>query len=267
MLVDYHNHTSYCNHAIGPMSYYLAEAERLELTEFGFSEHCPWMMGVDGHPLCPSLDAWKHYVSEVEGFQEDLRARGSKLILRFGVELDYTPGIEPKAEEFIKRHPFDYVLGSVHYVTGGRDAKGTFTLARARNVRHLYELYFGEVKKLVSSGLIDILGHLDLPKRDGDVPPGGYLDLVQDLIGTLAKHKVTVEINTSGRDKPIREFFPSPEAVNLLVRSGIPITLGSDSHSPSDVGRYLGEAVQLLRDCGAKEIMTFNKRKRIPRKF
>jgi histidinol-phosphatase (PHP family) len=124
-------------------------------------------------------------------------------------------------------------------------------------------LYFSQLRMLIESGLADIIGHLDLPKRDGQIPPAGYLDLVEDLLGSIVESDVVIEINTSGRDKPIGEFFPAPEIVRMLVKAGVPMTLGSDAHSPRDIGRYFPDAVALLRECGAREIITFQNRKRI----
>jgi len=170
MLVDYHNHTTFCNHAIGPMSYYVAEAERQGLDEFGFSEHGPWMMGTEDHSLCPSREGWDLYCREVGRLQRQLESQQSAMHLRLGMELDYTPGTETKAAEFLKSYPLDYVIGSVHFVTNGRRPDGSLTLARARNMRNLYEPYFNEVRKMVRTGLVDIVGHIDLPKREGDVP-------------------------------------------------------------------------------------------------
>ncbi len=262
MLVDYHNHTAYCNHAIGTMDAFLRAAENLGLEEFGFSEHAPWMMGMTDHPLCPSQEGWEAYCREVERLQTALRAEGSPLRLRFGVELDYSPGMEDRISSFLERHDFDYVIGSVHYVLSGDHRGGKPTLARVNNLRHLFELYFEQVESMLRTGLIDVIGHLDLPKRDGDVPEEGYLDFVEALLPALRESGVAVEVNTSGRDKPIREFFPSTPVLRLLIRNQIPITLGSDSHSPRDVGRYIGDAVHLLRDCGLREIATFQKRKK-----
>jgi len=265
MLVDYHNHTSFCNHAIGPMIAYLDEAVRQGMDEFGFAEHAPWMMGRDDHPLCPNLDSWGLYCEEVERLRGHLVERRSPMKLRLGVEIDYAPGMDNRTAEFLARYPFDHVIGSVHFVTNGRRADGTVSLARARSIRHLYELYFAEVENMVATGLFDIVGHIDLPKREGDLPLEGYLDLIEDLIPALRESNVVVEINTSGKDKPVEEFFPSIQVTSMLVSAGIPLTLGSDSHSPTDVGRYMPEAIQMLRDCDATEIITFNKRERIPR--
>jgi histidinol-phosphatase (PHP family) len=47
-----------------------------------------------------------------------------------------------------------------------------------------------------------------------------------------------------------------------LVARGVPLTLGSDAHKPEQVGRYFGEARQLLLDIGVREIVAFEKRRR-----
>ena len=42
------------------------------------------------------------------------RAEGTKV--KFGIEIDFFPGKEKEIKEFIDRYPFDYVIGSVHWI-------------------------------------------------------------------------------------------------------------------------------------------------------
>lgn len=263
MLVDYHNHTQYCHHAVGLPLEYVTQARRLGLSEFGFSEHSPWMVGIPEHPLSPSLVDWDTYITEVSELQARIHSNGSSFRLRLGVEIDYTPEYVEPAREFLENYPFDYVIGSVHSVVLEAEELGPGPMTPSRDLRRYYELYFSQLRMLIESGMVDIIGHLDLPKRDGQIPPAGYLDLVEDLLGSIVESGVVIEINTSGRDKPIGEFFPAPEIVRMLVKAGVPMTLGSDAHSPRDIGRYFPEAVALLRECGAREIITFQNRIRI----
>lgn len=262
MYVDYHAHTPWCHHAIGEPRAYVEAAERMGLREFGFSEHSPWMMGQPSHHLAPSRTEWVHYMADVQELQAALRAKRSAMALRLGIEMDYTPNQEATAREFLAQHEFDHVIGSVHAVMPVSGEMRAVWNEQPDDVRQLFERYFSQMKQMLATGLIDIVGHMDLPKRNGIVPKQGYLDLVEALVPALREAGVAVEINTSGRDKTVREFFPAPEIVKLLVGHGIPFTLGSDAHSPADVGRYFDEAVALLRACGAKEILRFEKRKR-----
>jgi histidinol-phosphatase (PHP family) len=39
---------------------------------------------------------------------------------------------------------------------------------------------------------------------------------------------------------------------------GVPVTLGSDAHTPDDVARDFDKAVALLRDAGYSEMATFD---------
>ena len=40
-LVDYHNHTRLCGHAVGEVSEYIEAAIAADLAEIGFSDHAP----------------------------------------------------------------------------------------------------------------------------------------------------------------------------------------------------------------------------------
>ncbi|MFW6366817.1 MAG: PHP-associated domain-containing protein [Spirochaetota bacterium] len=50
--------------------------------------------------------------------------------------------------------------------------------------------------------------------------------------------------------------------ISLLAAYNVPVTLGSDAHSPADVGRDFDRALSQLRTAGFSEVSYFTKRKR-----
>jgi histidinol-phosphatase (PHP family) len=72
---------------------------------------------------------------------------------------------------------------------------------------------------------------------------------------------VTVEINTSGLRKPVKEIYPSLELLKIYNQAGVPVTFSSDSHDPSDVGRDYDKAQALAEAAGYKSYVTFRNRK------
>ncbi|MCX7001322.1 MAG: histidinol-phosphatase, partial [Candidatus Sumerlaeota bacterium] len=123
---------------------------------------------------------------------------------------------------------------------------------------------FNLVKQLIQCGLFDIVGHLDLIKKFGYYPKNGWEDIQEDVAKALGESGMVVEVNTSGMDKPVREFYPGANFLCRLRKYGVPVTLGSDAHSPDEVGRYFDQAVALLKEIGYTEIMSFEKRERKP---
>jgi histidinol-phosphatase (PHP family) len=69
-----------------------------------------------------------------------------------------------------------------------------------------------------------------------------------------------VEVNTSGLRKPCHEIYPGQDLLKMCFDHEIPITLGSDAHSPEDVAADFDQAIKLLRQVGYNEIAKFAKR-------
>ncbi len=248
------------------MNDYVLRARDLGLAELGFAEHSPWMMGMDSHPLAPSHEEWRRLYEEVSALAAKLKDTPDMPRIRIGVELDYTPNQESAARAFLEKYQFDYVIGSVHALSNGLYPGAAHPQDSPENQRQCYADYFAQVDEMVHSGMVDIIGHVDLPKRDGGIPSTGYLDLMEETLKHIVEREIVVEINTSGKDRPAGEFYPSPAIIRRMVELGVLITLGSDAHSPYDVGRYFDEAIETLKSAGAKEIIGFEKRRkfRIP---
>jgi histidinol-phosphatase (PHP family) len=70
-----------------------------------------------------------------------------------------------------------------------------------------------------------------------------------------------VEINTSGLRKPVKEIYPSGDIVEIFFQENVPVTLGSDSHSPDDVCEGYPLAIEMLKKTGYRKISGFTKRK------
>jgi histidinol-phosphatase (PHP family) len=71
-----------------------------------------------------------------------------------------------------------------------------------------------------------------------------------------------VEVNTGGLRKPCHEIYPSENLIKTCFDHGLPITLGSDAHSPQEVGADFDKTADFLRKIGYTEIVRFTRRKR-----
>ena len=264
MLVDLHNHTELCCHASGAMEDYVRQAIAKGISIFGFAEHSPWMMQ-EGIKMALSYEEVPIYIERVQELQRRFSsAPDAPIKILMGMEMDFLPEDNSEALRFLKEYDFDYAIGSVHYIgTWGFDQEEQISQFETKPVRQIYEHYFGRVKELVKSGIFDIMGHLDLIKKFGYFPESGWDDIQEDVARLIGESGMAVELNTSGMDKPAHDFYPNTQFLKRLHKHGVPITLGSDSHHPTEVGRYFDRAVSLLKEVGYKEIAYFEKRKRI----
>lgn len=259
-LVDYHLHTERCGHAEGTMADYVRRSVRLGLREVGFSDHFP-LLHTDDPTLSMGLGDLPSYMDEVRGLRPDFQG----IEIRLGIEVDYVPGTLARLRAILGEHDFDYVLGSVHFVDGwGFDDPRYVEGYEERDLYGLWSRYFELLGDAAECGLFDVLAHPDLIKKFGYRPSGDVTGLYGMCLDRVSKAGVAVEVNTAGLRKPVGEIYPSEHFLRMCRERDIPVTLGSDAHSPIDVGRDFHKALDLLRRVGYGEILTFENRTRFP---
>jgi len=267
---DYHMHTPLCRHATGEPGEYAARAVALGLAEIGFSDHSP--MPQD------DFDDWRmranqldEYVAKVHQAQKDF----PQLTIRLALEVDYLPGYEDWIRGLAARHPWDYFIGSVHYVSDdwAIDNPQKISEWNNRDAFEVWSAYFERLTRAAETGFFEIIGHADLPKKFGHRPSrdpgcaGSFAEasctpLYEKFLNAARKSHCAIELNTAGLRKDCREIYPSREILQLAFQKGVPITFGSDAHAPGEVGMNFAEAVQLAREAGYKECCQFAQRKR-----
>ena len=128
-------------------------------------------------------------------------------------------------------------------------------------MKGVWREYFALLTTLVNLRAFDVVAHLDLPKKFGHrLRDKEMTEMIQPLLDRIAKAGMAIEINTSGWRREVCEAYPSPLILALACEREIPITFGSDSHAPKEVGYEFAKAVQLAREVGYTESVQFRKR-------
>jgi histidinol-phosphatase (PHP family) len=154
-------------------------------------------------------------------------------------------------------------VGSVHFIGDWLiDSEEQIYEWKRRDIDHVYQQYFSLVQNMAKSGLFDIVGHLDLVKKFNFRPKNDISGLMLETIEIIGKSKMCVEVNTGGLRKPCHEIYPSENLIKTCFDHGLPITLGSDAHSPQEVGADFDKTADFLRKIGYTEIVRFTRRKR-----
>ena len=256
---DYHMHTPLCRHAAGEPVDYARCALEVGLTEIGFSDHSP-MRRDDFDDWRMRGDQLDEYVGKVRRAQKEF----PQLAIRLALEVDYLPGHEDWIRELAARHPWDYFIGSVHYVSDSWDIDNPAKLEQwnNRDANEVWAAYFERLAMAAASGLFEIIGHADLPKKFGHRPTQDCTPLYEKFLTAAKQHYCAIELNTAGLRKDCRVLYPSREILSLAFAKGVPITFGSDAHAPGEVGLNFDEAVQLAREVGYKGFWRLENRKR-----
>ena len=252
-MTDYHVHSILSD---GKNSYEEMIKAGIEkgLDEIGFSDH-----------LCPKPVSWA--ISEIdipvmcEQIQILKERYQNQIAVKFGIEMDYFPGMEEKIYNLIRPLPVDYVIGSVHFIGDWNFDVDKSLYGKWSNDR-LYEIYYDLIQKAAHSGLFDIIGHLDIIKKFRIYPETDQSELIENTLKIIKGNNLVVELNTGGIDRPCAEFTPSPSIVEQCYRHHIPMILTSDAHRTDQVARHFKTATELMHHIGFNELVAFDKRKR-----
>jgi len=234
-IVDYHMHTPLCGHAVGEPLEYAEAAMEAGLEEIGFSDHAPFVHYED---LGVTMNIKQ--LPEYYRMTEDVRKKYSNLLrIKIGIEADFVPGYEEKTKAILEDYPYDYVIGSVHFIKDwGFDNPDEYDKWDDHNVDLVYHDYYDLLRQSARSGLFDIMGHVDLVKKFGHRSTQDITDEVRKTAQVFKECGVAVEINTAGLRKPVREIYPSLSNLKLYAEAGVPLTFGSDAHDPHGPATY-----------------------------
>jgi len=264
MFIDYHTHHKRCGHAEGELEQYIQRGIEIGLDQLGLSDHMP-LLHVDPATYLPDMAM---PMGELPRYVEEclqLKAKYSDIIdIRVGLEGDYIEGYEAEIAQIINAYPWDYVIGSVHFL-GVWDISDFRQLAgwNHRDKYEVYQQYYDAVQKAARTGFYDYIGHIDVIKRYGFVPEEDVTELEKQTLDVIRKQGLAIELNASGLRMPAKEMFPSRRMLDYCFQLGIPLTIGSDAHQPERLGQYLEQATDLLREIGFTELATFKARQRI----
>ncbi|MNI32070.1 Histidinol-phosphatase [compost metagenome] len=268
MLIDYHTHHVRCGHASGELEAYVKRGIEIGLAQLGLSDHMP-LLHVDPATYLPGMampmEELPRYVEECLHLKDKYK---EQIDIRVGLEGDYIEGYESEIQHIIQAYPWDYVIGSVHFL-GEWDISDFRQLDgwKERDAFEVYQQYYDTVQKAARTGFYDYIGHIDVIKRFGFKPEQDTWELERATLDTVKASGLAIELNASGLRMPCEEMFPSRRILEYCFQQGIPLTVGSDAHQPERLSQYLDQAVILLKEIGFNEIATFSARKRIMESF
>lgn len=229
------------------------------LQEIGFSEH------YDLNPLDDcydwfEFDAW--YI-EIERCRNLFKGT---LTIRAGVEFS-EPHLYPQGVlTLLNRLPFDYVIGSLHYI--GSELIFSDEYFRRRTADQAFQDYFTELDIMTRTGHFDVLGHLDILALTaklfyGNYFPSHYEAAVRMVLQNCIERDIVLEINTQGLRKPAQLLVPGEEILHWYVEmGGESISLGSDAHFNNHVGLNLEDAIRTASEVGLTTLTYFEKQQR-----
>ena len=255
-MFDFHMHTrvSFDGHDTGLEMARAAKAAGLK--EICFTDHLDYdplgKMGVMAFDTAA-------YNAEYDG----LEVPG--LIIRRGMEFGMTDDNREQFKLDLQRRPFDFVLGSIHFVD---DFDVYFDdYWNGKTVFEAERRFLEETLNCVRlHDDFDVLAHLTyIAKTHAHpaprvVPYAEHREVIDEILKVLVRKGKGLELNTSGMDR-CGGFLPTGDVFRRFKELGGEIvTVGSDAHKTDRVGQYAYDACEIFRDIFGY-VCTFEKRK------
>ena len=265
MKFDLHTHHFRCGHADGNIRDYVEAAVEAGLQVIGISDHTPYF-GSPEEQAFPAIAMGKSeiasYVEEVLQLKKEFEG---KIDVLLGIESDYFPEHAALYQKTLSQYPFDYIIGSVHHVSG----RSIFNKNRWKDLSPKQKIaekeeYFSLIRQSAKSGMFQILGHIDAMK--GNYPSFTDImteDALEETLKVIAESGVAIEINTSGKTKMCGGWYPSNEILERARFHGVEVTFGSDAHIPSRIGDEFEEVAAVLKELGYTEWVYYKQKQKI----
>jgi histidinol-phosphatase (PHP family) len=283
-----HTHTVFCD-GRDDVETMCRRAWEKGLSSLGFSAHAPITKktGIRSDWNLPD-NRLEEYLDAV---REARRRWEGRLPVYLGLEVDYLQGLMGPADRDYRDLGLDYLIGSVHFVIPPHAAPFTVDGSREeleRGIREgfggdgeaLAQSYWDQVAAMIRAGGFEILGHVDLIKKnnqrstEGQLSESGaffdpagpaYLRRLGEIAalaaGAASRSGMVVELNTGGMNRAaLREPYPSPALLRLFRERGIPVIINADAHRAEDLDGHYGEALEALRNAGYTETVLFGGR-------
>lgn len=253
MKCNFHTHTNYCDGRDTPDEL-VQSAIQKGFFALGFSSHSYTDMDKD---FAMSREAAADYRAEIAELKQKYKG---KIEIFCGIEQDYF-STEPT-------EPYDYVIGSVHYVKkNGEFIAVDDTAEIVKNaVDRLYggdfdalaEDYFALESFVVRKTNADIIGHFDLvskySEKNGYKESPRFLKAAERAVKALVPYGKPFEINTGGLARGVRAVaYPSPDILKIIYQNGGKIILSSDCHDKRYLDFAFDTAAKTAYDVGFRE--------------
>lgn len=257
-MFDFHMHSIVSFDGEDTPTALLRAAEEKGLKEICFTDHLDYDPLGEMQGLAFSTEA---YNAAYDGLDS------TALKIRRGMEFGMTADNAAQFEQDLLRRPFDFVLGSIHFVDGLDvyfkpywEGKTVFQAERRFLEQTLACVQVHDA--------FDVLAHLTYVAKARENPchrPVEYRehrDLVDEILKELVRKGKGLEVNTSGMER-CGVYLPHKEYLcRFKELGGQIVTVGSDAHRSAHVGRHCREACELLKDIFGY-VCTFEQRKPI----
>ena len=268
MKADFHVHTNFSTDSTSTPEDMIEQSIRRGLETICFTDHYD-----KDYPKYGDVEEFQleteRYFSVMKELQEKYK---NKIQVLIGVETGLLPHLGEFWDAYVKKYPFDFVIGSVHVVSG-QDPYYRTNL-EDKTDEELYRQAFEEtLEDIKCNKHFDVLGHIDYVVRYGKTKAEQYsykkyADIIDEILKYLIENGKGIELNTAGLKYGLGFCHPHPEIIKRYRElGGEIITVGSDGHKPEHLAYDFHKVSGILRACGFEKYTEFKQRKPIFRQL
>jgi len=280
MLTNYHTHSEFCD-GKATARIMAQTARKAGFKVLGFSSHAP----------LPFRTGWTMDIDRLPDYMATLRALGREhapdMEVLAGLEIDYIEGLCGPADGRFRAAELDYSIGSAHFVTpagaprasaAALDEAGIPTFGFAVDEpeedfeAHLGSFYDGDSEALVDdyyaavaacirAGGFDILGHLDLIRKNNRgqtrfrEDTARYRAAAMTAVEALEGSGIIVEINTGGMARGKTDSpYPAPWILRELRSRSVSVCVNADAHAPAHLSAHRGDGIRAAAEAGYRSL-------------
>lgn len=258
---DFHTHTCR-DHARGTPAEMAAEAARMGMSALGMVGHAQMEFFCD-YAMTP--EAERTFLAEMDALKAQY---AGQLDLFCGIELDYY--------SLPTNLPYDYRIGSVHYIKSegqviSVDADPDELVEDVHrycggDFQRLYQIYYETVAGILEKTDADIVGHIDLISKFNEtgqmfsMEDPAYRRAALDAVDALLEKDRLFEINTGAISRGCRTTpYPAPWILKEIHDRGGRIILSSDAHETTTMLFQFDQSVELAKSVGFKTAWVLTK--------
>ena len=239
---DYHLHSNFSCDGKASIVEQCLSAIAKGLPEIGLTDH------YDLHPGEGEYRDWfrvNEWAAEIDRARQEFEGR---LIVRAGIEIGEPHLFQAEAQAMLARYPFDYALGSLHWV--GDEIIFDRHYFQQRSPDEAFGLFFEELERMTRVGGFDVLSHFDVVVRTGKpiyrgYDPRRYEEAIRAVLKNCIDHGIALDLNTQGLRSRCQLLTPGVEILTWYRElGGERVTLGSDAHTSDVIAANFDAAIE-----------------------
>lgn len=254
MTADYHVHLDKYEWTLKSLENICESAAQNGIDKVGIVVHTKILKGFE--PL------YSHVLSDGRGhrkltFHRDaeeyvkvlVKAKEEGYPVDMGIEVCYSPEGEDFLRTKLLEYPFDFATGSVHLI-GSMHYKNAVSYYKDKNA--VGDMYYNLILRAAESRLFNIIGHIEIARREGIPGLYSYPKLLEKICSVLVKNNCHIEINTKSLSR-FGSLLPDKKTLDYMLDAGVRLVFSSDAHHLRRIGFARRIAELTIKDSGYEE--------------